>query len=170
MQARPNCPALQGSETGSAMTQNQQGAGAAPGQSLAGPSSPLRARWPGRMKPDGWVGACPPALPNPPPPGTQPLRAVESSVPLRDVSGQSCGLRFLGGGTVASRMKQRGEATLEQPRGGAGGTSNPQSHWEGPHGTLMSLTSGPEEPATWSSYIYLILWLLASPAITSGPQ
>lgn len=32
-----------------------------------------------------------------PPPGTQPLRVVEPSVPLRDVSGQSCGLCVLGG-------------------------------------------------------------------------
>ncbi|KAF3820282.1 hypothetical protein GH733_015791 [Mirounga leonina] len=31
--------------------------------------------------------------------GTQPLRAVEPSVPPRDVPGQSCGLRVLGGGT-----------------------------------------------------------------------
>ncbi|XP_020951064.1 chloride channel protein ClC-Kb isoform X4 [Sus scrofa] len=34
---------------------------------------------------------------NTPPPGTQPLRAVEPSVPLRDISGPSCGLRVLGG-------------------------------------------------------------------------
>ena len=97
----------------------------------------------------GWeeteVGAGPPALPNPSPAGTQPLRAVESSVPLRDISGQSCGLRVLGGGTVAPRVKQRGAAKLEQP--GWGGGPVTATTWGGARGT--------DEPATRSSYAYL---------------
>ena len=113
----------------------------------------------------GWeeteVGAGPPAFPNPSPAGTQPLRAVESSVPLRDISGQSCGLRVLGGGPVAPRVKQRGAAKLEQLGVGAGGPVTAVT-WGGASWDF-------DEPATRSSYAYLILQPLAGPAITSGP-
>lgn len=55
-----------------------------------------------------------------PPPGTQPLRAAEPSVPLCDVPWQSCGQRVLGGGTRVPRAEQSGGATLEQAGEGEG--------------------------------------------------
>lgn len=98
-----------------------------------------------KSKPEGW-GGVPPVLqgfPTTPLPGTQPLRAVEPPVPLRDVPGQSRGLRVLGGGTRAPRAEQSrgvmlglaGEAEgpdiLPSKRGGASWDLTSPASWTG---------------------------------------
>lgn len=54
----------------------------------------------------GWEPPVPQRFLTTHPPGTQRLRAVETPVPLRDISGQSCGLYVLGGGTRVLRVGQ----------------------------------------------------------------
>lgn len=62
---------------------------------------------------------------------------------------------------MAPRVKQRGAAKLEQLGVGAGGPVTAVT-WGGASWDF-------DEPATRSSYAYLILQPLAGPAITSGP-
>lgn len=84
-----------------------------------------------KLQPEGGVGAtCPQHFPPALPPGTQPLRATEPSVPLRDVSRQSCGHRVLGGGTRVPQVEQSGGAKLEQA-GEVEGTNTLPSKFRG---------------------------------------